>query len=70
MLVMVRQLGIVIAAGAKELLRGSMWRYNDTLLSEELGFRCLLVFSVKKQQDLSLLEEVRARHSFLTNWAN
>ena len=39
----------------------SMRRYNNTLLSEELCFHGVLLFSVRKQQDLSLFSCVRSR---------
>ena len=39
----------------------SIWGYSNILLSEELCFHCLLVFSVKKQQDLSLSSCVHRR---------
>lgn len=38
-----------------------IWKYNNTLLSEELCFHCLLVFSVKKQRDLSFFSCIRRR---------
>lgn len=38
-----------------------IWNYNNTLLSEEFCFHCLLVFSVKKQRDLSLFNCIHRR---------